>query len=68
MVTKTLRVHWTNIGHWAQEEFGNEKDALDYIKSKGFEGAVWEKTGEEYSLLVSWSPIGGYRWHQGWSF
>lgn len=68
VIAKNLLVFWTNMGYWSQETFKTESEALAYIKSKCFEGAVWEKNGEDHELIVSWSPIGGTRWHQKWNF
>ncbi len=52
------RVFWTNFGYYSQEEFSTLAEALDYIRSKSFEGAV-HKGGE---VLAARSTFGGTRY------
>jgi len=52
-----FKVFWTNFGYYSQEEFSTLDSALDYIKSKCFEGAV-HQNGE---VLAAWSVFGGTR-------
>jgi hypothetical protein len=59
-MTKTYQVYWMNFGYFSGETFKNALDAIAYIKSKGFEGAVWDENND---LVATHTIFGGTRWY-----
>lgn len=59
MSKKTYTVFFYNTGY-VKHGFESVAEALEYIINGCFEGCVQNNLDE---VVVSWSPIGGTRWH-----
>lgn len=65
-----FRVYLINFDYYAQDEFSNVFDALEWLKSTSFEGRIDLYRGSYGSKsypVLSWSPLRGLNWWQGLS-
>lgn len=58
------KVFFQYFGYSADRTFKDIDDALEFIKSRGFDAIVYRETYEDRNdILASWSSIGGTKIH-----
>jgi len=57
-------VYMTNFDYLLEQVFKTEREAIEFGKSKGFECQIYANWPTQPTLVASWSPIGGRRFHR----